>query len=267
MALDLSNRICFVSHGGGPLPLLGDAGHREMTTVLREIAESIPRPRSIIVISAHWEALAPTVTAGENPGLIYDYFGFPPESYSIKYPSPGNPKLADEVLNSLANRGFAAVADQARGFDHGHFVPLKIMYPEADIPAIQLSLSKSLEPNTHLEIGRALADLDDSGVLILGSGFSFHNLREFFRPMNAESAKLNEDFEAWLVETISSTELSDNERFQRMLDWESAPGSRFCHPREEHLLPLHVCLGAAKNRRAEKFQCRILGVLSSFFLW
>lgn len=175
-------RALFLSHGGGPLPLLGDAAHTEMVSCLKEIAESISRPSAIIVVSAHWEAANATLTSGENPHLIYDYSGFPPESYEISYPCPGSPDLATSILRQLELAGIKASADGTRGFDHGLFVPLKIMYPEADIACVQLSLIKNLDPLEHIKLGQALQGLADPSILLIGSGFSFHNMRAFFTP-------------------------------------------------------------------------------------
>ena len=184
-------RALFLSHGGGPLPLLGDPAHTEMVYCLQEIAETIVRPSAIIVVSAHWEAENATVTSGDSPGLIYDYSGFPPESYEIKYPCPGHPSLAISIMKQLGKAGINAHADDARGFDHGLFVPLKIMYPDADIPCVQLSLIKGLDPLAHINLGRALQDLADSSTLLIGSGFSFHNMNAFFAPETADSKAAN----------------------------------------------------------------------------
>jgi 4,5-DOPA dioxygenase extradiol len=155
-----NSRVLFLSHGGGPLPLLGDAGHSEMVENLRFIAaQRLGKPSAIIVISAHWEEAQPTITSGAAPPLIYDYFGFPDESYHIKYPCPGEPRLAEELQKSLQEAGIEASLDNKRGFDHGLFVPLKIMYPEADVPCVQLSLVQSLSPTEHINIGAALAQI------------------------------------------------------------------------------------------------------------
>lgn len=260
-------RALFLSHGGGPLPLLGDAAHSEMVTCLKKIARSIPKPSAIIVVSAHWEAGNATVTAGEAPGLIYDYNGFPPESYEIKYPCPGNPPLASALLKQLEKAGINASADSARGFDHGLFVPLKIMYPEADIPCVQLSLVKDLDPLAHINLGRALQELGDPSLLLIGSGFSFHNMRAFFTPETADSRKANQSFEQWLLDTCSNESISEQERAQRLVNWEAAPSARYCHPREEHLLPLHVCYGFAGSACTKSFELQVLNKASSMYLW
>ena len=257
----------FISHGGGPLPLLGDAGHMEMVQNLKLIASKISKPSAILVISAHWEAQIPTITAGSHPALIYDYYGFPEESYEIQYPCPGEPDLAKQVQQVLGDKGINAKLDAQRGFDHGLFVPLKIMYPQADIPCIQLSLMKNLNPREHIQLGAALANLDYDNLLILGSGFSFHNLRAFFTPVTQDSQSMNAAFEQWLIDTCTNPELTETERVQRLENWEAAPFARYCHPREEHLLPLHVCYGAAQSACREYFTMTILNKQASVYLW
>lgn len=257
----------FLSHGGGPLPLLGDPGHAEMVSCLRKIAGRIGKPSAIILVSAHWEEARPAVTAAANPPLIYDYYGFPDAAYSLDYPCPGEPSLAVQIKVQLESAGIDAVLDEQRGFDHGLFVPLKIMFPDADIPCVQLSLVNSLDPAEHIRIGQGLRDLDKGRLLVIGSGFSFHNMKAFFAPENDASRAMNEAFESWLLETCSSPELSEAERTQRLTHWDRAPHARFCHPREEHLLPLHVCYGLAGERCSETFELRILNKKSSMYLW
>ena len=191
-------KALFISHGGGPLPLLGDVGHRELVECLAGIATDIEKPAAIIVISAHWEENLPTVTSGATPALIYDYSGFPQASYEIRYPCPGAPSIAREICKTLEDSGIQAGLDANRGFDHGLFVPLKIMYPEADIPCVQLSLVSTLDPSHHIAIGRALRALPLENVLLIGSGFSFHNMKAFFRADTPQSRELNHSFEQWL---------------------------------------------------------------------
>jgi len=260
-------RVLFVSHGGGPLPLLGDDGHIEMVRCLKKIAANIKKPSAIIVVSAHWEENIPTITSGANPSLIYDYYGFPEESYNIQYPCPGEPLLAAQIHNVLESSGITGKLDEQRGFDHGLFVPLKIMYPAADIPCVQLSLVNSLNSAKHLKIGQALQDLDYENLLVIGSGFSFHNMKTFFAPETSESKVMNESFESWLLETCSSSDIDEEQRRQRLIQWAKAPSARFCHPREEHLLPLHVCYGLASTRCSEYFELRILNKKTSMYLW
>ncbi len=260
-------RVLFLSHGGGPLPLLGDEGHREMVACLKELSAKLKKPSAIIVISAHWEEKVPTITSGKNPSLLYDYFGFPEESYKIKYPCAGEPLLARQIHNLLENDGIASRLDDQRGFDHGLFVPLKIMYPDADIPCVQLSLVDNLNAAEHLRVGKALQSLDYNNLLVIGSGFSFHNMKAFFASETNESKMMNESFEKWLLETCSNPAVDEKVRTERLTQWENAPFARFCHPREEHLLPLHVCYGIAQKRCFESFELRILNKKSSMYLW
>ena len=259
--------VLFISHGGGPMPLLGDPGHREMVARLTEVAGTLRKPSAILVISAHWEEAIPTITSGANPSLIYDYFGFPPESYEIKYPCPGEPVLAGQIHEVLAKAGIAARLDERRGFDHGLFVPLKLMYPQADIPCVQLSLVNSLDATTHLAIGRALQALDYENLLVIGSGFSFHNMRAFFAPNTPEIQAGNEAFEDWLEETCTNTGMEESERAERLTHWDCAPYARFCHPREEHLLPLHVCYGLAEKPCDAHIPVTVLGKKSGMLYW
>lgn len=259
--------VLFISHGGGPMPLLGDPGHREMVDRLTELADELQKPSAILVISAHWEASVPTITSSANPQLIYDYYGFPPEAYAIEYPCPGEPRLANQVCRVLEQAGIPARLDDQRGFDHGLFVPLKLMYPEADIPCIQLSLVDSLDAGVHLAIGRALQALEYDNLMVIGSGFSFHNMRAFFSAETPEIRARNEAFEDWLEETCTDTNLRESERAERLADWDQAPHARFCHPREEHLLPLHVCYGLANTPSDMHISATILGKQSGMFYW
>ena len=249
------------------MPLLGDEGHQEMVENLKDIETKIKKPSAIIVISAHWEEEIVTITSGANPSLIYDYYGFPEESYAIEYPCLGEPSLADQVFLLLSNGGIEVRKDKRRGFDHGLFVPLKIMYPEADIPCIQLSLVQSLSPVEHLKIGKALSGVNYDDLLIVGSGFSFHNMKAFFTTETSESKAMNEAFEKWLIDTCSNPSIEEEERTQRLSNWEQAPFARYCHPREEHLLPLHICYGFAQTACNEYFKLNIINKQSSAYLW
>lgn len=257
----------YISHGGGPLPVLGDAGHCDMVDTLAKIAAAVERPSAIVLISAHWEEASPTVTGAERPSLIYDYYGFPKASYEIRYPAPGNPVLAGRVHDLLRDHGMQAALDGERGFDHGMFVPLKIMYPDADVPCVQLSLLNNLDPARHVLMGQALSPLREDDVLVIGSGFSFHNMKAFFQPSTGEARSLNESFDRWLTETCTDPGLDEDERRRRLVDWAGAPGARFCHPREEHLLPLHVCYGVAQSAASQVFSFEVLGKKASCYLW
>lgn len=249
------------------MPLLGDVGHQEMIDCLKKIALRIAKPKAILVVSAHWEEDRATITSAANPSLIYDYYGFPEESYDIEYPCAGKPELAHKVHALLGKAGIDSQLDEERGFDHGLFVPMKIMYPEADIPCVQLSLINTLDPAEHIAIGRALQSLSDENVLVIGSGFSFHNMKAFFQPESAEIRRLNHEFEEWLLEICGDRECQEDERAEAFIRWQDAPGARFCHPREEHLIPLHVCYGLAQTAFVESFELKILNKKSSMYLW
>jgi len=236
--------VVFLPHGGGPWPFVDlgfddKPGFEALAGYLRSVAE-LPAvaPRALLVVSAHWEADVPTVMDGERPPLLFDYYGFPPESYRLAWPAPGEPRLAARVRKLLEAAGFATAADARRGFDHGTFVPLKLAYPDADVPVVQLSLVAGLDPEAHLCMGRALAPLRDEGVFIIGSGMTFHNLRAFMDP---RARPVAETFDGWLRETMA---LAPEERDRRLAAWKEAPAARQAHPREEHLVPLFVAAGA-----------------------
>lgn len=236
----------YLPHGGGPWPFVdvgfGDpAEHARLRSYLEALVGHAPaRPRAVLVISAHWEERVPTVMSAPRPPMLYDYYGFPPESYTISWPAPGDPALAERVRTLLSTAGFETAEDRARGFDHGTFVPLKLAFPAADVPTVQLSLVAGLDPAQHLAIGRALRPLRDEGVLIVGSGMSYHNMRGFFSGA-AAAQQASADFDRWLEETVR---LPEARRDEALVRWASAPSARACHPREEHLLPLMVIAGA-----------------------
>ena len=261
--------VVFVPHGGGPMPLLGDANHHELTHFMQSLAADLPRPTAIVVITAHWEEEVVSITFSPAPGMMYDYYGFPPESYEFNYPAPGNPPLAKQIQQLLDDQGINARLDNQRGYDHGTFVPLMLMYPAADIPVIQLSLLASLDPSAHIAIGKALAPLREQGVLIVGSGMSFHNMRAFFSNDPSIKSK-SETFDQWLSETLTAPDVTNHVREQRLRDWASAPQGRFCHPREEHLLPLHVCWGAASKgsqQAQQNFNGLLFDTVISGYVW
>lgn len=257
----------FLSHGGGPLPVLGDVGHREMVEHLGRIGSTIRRPSAIVVVSAHWEESEVTITAHPQPPIVYDYYGFPPESYSLEYPAPGSPRLAARLVDAFAQKDIAAREDYERGFDHGMYIPLLLMYPEADIPCVQLSLLSDLEPEKHIRIGEALSHLARDNIMVLGSGFSFHNLKVLLGGDPSGPDLQNEAFESWLIETCTSSETDEPTRAQRLVNWDRAPGARYCHPREEHLLPLHVCYGVARRACIEHAALTIMGKKCSTYFW
>lgn len=264
---NLLSTILYISHGGGPLPLLGEPSHSEMVQGLQSIANQIKEPDGIIVVSAHWETEHVEITASNTPDILYDYAGFPPEAYTIEYPAPGLPDLAAEVHQLFQSQNIHSTLNNDRGFDHGLYVPLKIMYPEANIPCIQISLLRSLDPASHIAIGKALALLQRPKILIIGSGFSFHNMNAFFTKTTAAIEQKNMDFDRWLTSVCSHPTLDEEQRMNELIQWEQAPSARFCHPREEHLLPLHVCYGVAQSAAKQIFSWKIMNKQVSGFLW
>jgi aromatic ring-opening dioxygenase catalytic subunit (LigB family) len=259
-------QIVYCSHGGGPLPILGDASHRAMNEFMVQLPSRLKKPDAILVISAHWEERAATLLGAAAPPMFYDYYGFPDEAYAITYPAPGSPDLAERISGLLNQNQIPVHVDPERGFDHGLFIPLKMMYPEADIPALQLSLLRGLDPEAHLALGKALRSLLDENILVIGSGFSFHNMGAFIWEGGRRPDAANDGFQNWLIETCTHP-LSPSEREQRLIGWQKAPAARYCHPREEHLLPLHVCAGMAGKAGRIIFDDYILGKRSLAFLW
>ncbi len=262
----MNAKILYFSHGGGPLPILGDPGHASMVAFMRALPSTLARPEAIIVVSAHWESREATLTGGATPPLLYDYYGFPEEAYQLQYPAPGAPKLAEEIAEMLHGAGIGARVDPHRGFDHGMFIPLKLMYPEADIPTLQLSILHSLDPAAHLKLGAALRPLLERNALVIGSGFSFHNLRAFEWDGVPRPDARNDAFQDWLIATCAR-EMPQEVREAALTRWEEAPGARYCHPREDHLLPLHVCVGLAGTKAHVIFDDAILGKRALAFMW
>ena len=234
----------YIPHGGGPSFFMqGERKARYQATedFLRSLPGLLPaRPRAILLITAHWETPVPSFTSGSRPGLIYDYAGFPPETYTLQYPAPGEPALAAQAAALLQAAGFAAQLEPDYGWDHGVFIPLKVMYPAADVPVVAMSLQASLDPGLHCDLGAALAPLRDAGVLIVGAGMSYHNLRHF-----AEAAPASYAFHDWLDTALAT-------RRTHLAQWASAPGGRASHPREEHLLPLMLASGAGSDHSARR---------------
>lgn len=249
----------YLPHGGGPWPWMEGFGGPGALDPLRSYLEGLPGmlpepPKAILCITAHWEAPVPTVSTSERPPMLYDYSGFPQHTYQIQWPAPGSPTVASRVRELLGEAGIETAEDHRRGFDHGTFVPLAVAWPDAQVPTVQLSLVRGLDPETHVAIGRALRPLRDEGVLIVGSGMSYHNMRGF---MSGGGTRDSQVFDDWLGRAVSAAE----GREQALCDWSSAPSARACHPREEHLLPLMVVSGAAEGDEATRpFQGDVLGV-------
>ncbi|MFG1497010.1 class III extradiol ring-cleavage dioxygenase [Saccharospirillum sp. HFRX-1] len=259
--------VFFLPHGGGPLPLMGDPNHQAIIDLLKQVSTRWEKPKAVLVISAHWEADQPTVLADVDPGLYFDYYGFPAETYEYQYPAQNPLSWQQTIAAELDKAGLVFDRQTDRGYDHGVFVPMKLIYPEADFPVMQVSLVKGLDAQVHLQLGRALAALREQGVLIIGSGFSFHNMRAY-NFQGGPASPQSEAFHQWLVEQLTDPELSPQQRQDALAAWTEAPHARFCHPREEHLLPLHVCLGAAEGAPAEIiFDEAMLGQRAIAALW
>ena len=257
----------YIPHGGGPLPLLEEPGHANLIRFLRAWPQTVEKPDAIVVVSAHWEEAVVSITAAAAPPLLFDYYNFPPETYEYEYPAPGHPQLATRIHETLHTAGIESRLVTARGYDHGLFVPLLLMYPHADIPCVQVSLVAGLDAAEHVRIGRALADLGGENLLFLGSGFSFHNLRAIMSSQADADDPRNLAFEAWLAATCTDPNLDEAERERRLVDWERAPHARYCHPREEHLLPLQVCYGIARGAAAKVFDEPVNGYVASAYQW
>lgn len=236
--------VVYLPHGGGPWPwmkgFMPASEYDSLTAYLQSVARlPAQQPKALVVISAHWEEAVPTVMTAPKPEMLYDYYGFPDETYEIQWPAPGAPQVAARVRELLGQAKIESAEDPRRGFDHGTFVPLALTYPDAHIPTVQLSLQAGLDPQRHLEIGRALAPLRDEGVFLIGSGMSFHNLRSFRDPRGGAAAR---QFDTWLKQAATA---EPAERARQLASWAQAPAAREAHPREEHLLPLMVIAGAA----------------------
>ncbi|WP_141735190.1 DODA-type extradiol aromatic ring-opening family dioxygenase [Oligoflexus tunisiensis] len=240
----------FISHGGGPWPWM-DFGSHNPYEGLRRYLESLPatlgRPQAILVISGHWEEHAVTVMTHLEPPMLYDYYGFPESTYQVRYPAPGSPALVQRVHTLLQAAGISCQENATRGFDHGVFVPFAVVFPKADVPIVQLSMKKGYDVQEHLDLGRALAPLREEGILIVGSGLSYHNLREFGQP---HAIPVSRQFDSWLTQAVTGS--TGAEREDKLRHWEEAPAARLAHPREDHLIPLMVAAGAARDERATR---------------
>ena len=259
----------YITHGGGPCffmdwsPIGPKDSWDRLGSWLRDLGpllDGTGRPKAIVVVSAHWEDRVFAISGNARPPLLFDYYGFPEHTYRLTYPAPGLPELAQQLHELLTGAGLPARIDPERGFDHATFIPFKLIYPDAGIPIVQLSLQGDLDPARHLQAGRALAPLREQGVLIVGSGSSYHNLRHF----NASGAAASETFDRWL--TATACDEDGARRDQALCEWRNAPGGQQAHPREEHLLPLMVAAGAAgSDRGSQLFTDHIMGLRMSCF--
>lgn len=255
----------FITHGGGPCFFMDwnpkDAW-KKMELWFRNLSSTFKtQPKAILLISGHWEEDNLTILTNPNPPLLYDYYGFPEHTYELKYPAPNSLEVVEKVKKLLSEKNFVVKSDDKRGFDHGVFIPLKLIYPEANIPVVQLSLKTDLDPATHIQIGKVLSSLREEGVLIIGSGSSYHNLRAF----GPSGALVSQKFDDWLTEVVLTQD--KEEREHELNNWDRLALGRKAHPREEHLLPLMVVAGSAyENETGKKtFSDNIMGVTLSCF--
>jgi aromatic ring-opening dioxygenase catalytic subunit (LigB family) len=205
------------------------------------------KPAAVLVVTGHWEETAFTVSTSKHPGMVYDYSGFPEHTYHIRYSAPGSPALAARIQTLLGDAALEVREDPRRGYDHGTFVPLVLMYPDAEVPVVMLSLKSTYDPREHIRLGQALTPLRNEGILILGSGMTYHNMRGFGRD---ESAGVAQTFTKFLDSAITQPDWKV--RNDMLVHWENAPGARLAHPREDHLVPLMVVAGAAAQDTGRK---------------
>ncbi|KAJ3321913.1 hypothetical protein HDV06_003779 [Boothiomyces sp. JEL0866] len=255
----------FLPHGGGPMPILGAPSHKDLIEFLNGKAkEWIGKPAAIVVVTAHWETKNPVISGASKHDLYYDYYNFPPEAYQIQYNAPGSPQVAEKVFQLLSDAGFKPELDTKRGWDHGVFIPLKMVVPDADIPVIQVSVLESQDPIELLNMGKALAPLLKENIAIVGSGFSFHHFGSF-RSSPEEAAIGNKAFEKKLLEAAS---LPPNDRYESLANWKEFDGAKYCHPvnATEHFSPLLITAGAGQSL-VDHVQLDALGVETSGYVW
>jgi len=245
----------FLSHGGGPcffmnepsVPFKHMGPNSSVADWYRKFHENfMPRkPSSIVIFSAHWEEADIKVTSSDKTKLLFDYYGFPDYTYQLKYPCPGSPALAENIISLLNSNGIKSSAERERGLDHGVFVPLLLMYPEADIPVVQVSLNQNLDPALHIRIGEVLEPLRNDDVLFLGSGFATHNLNEISSAAGLDGPPLKwvSDWDQWLGARVAGDNWSFVDMKAALTNWKKGPNAVRAHPREEHLVPLFVAAG------------------------
>ena len=250
----------FIPHGAGPCFFMDWQPADTwipMADFLKGLAATLPRrPKAILLVSAHWVTPEFTVGGGERLPLIFDYRGFPEHTYHLRYDAVGSPDLAARAVGLMREAGIAGRIDPARGYDHGMFIPLKLVFPDADVPVVQLSVRSDLDAAAHVEAGRALEQLRDDDVLIIGSGMSFHNMRAYGDPA---FGPVSDSFDDWLTATVADPDPAARNR--ALADWATAPAARLSHPagQEEHLLPLMVAAGAASRGSGRRtFSDRVL---------
>ncbi|ESZ98714.1 hypothetical protein SBOR_0952 [Sclerotinia borealis F-4128] len=273
--------VVAVCHGGGPMPIINDPGHAEliksMSTRVPEIlgissnsSSTSPPPKAIVLVTAHWAETRPHISSAQHHDLLYDYSGFPPETYKLKYSAPGSPEVAKEIFELLDGAGFDPVLDEKRGWDHGVFVPLLLISPAAQIPVIQVSVLQSNSPAQHYAMGQALAPLRSRGIAIIGSGMpTFHNLRLMFSGLGNTPAYVarNKEWSNRLTETLKISDAE--ERGKRLENWRDWIGAEDAHPQrgQEHFLPLIVCAGAGGNKPVKGWEDEVMGSPQWTYYW
>ena len=251
----------FISHGMPVMAILPSPTHH----FLKNLGKKLGRPEAVVCVSAHWETVGPMLSGADNPTTVHDFYGFPQQLYEITYPAPGDPLLASRIKELFSEHGISSRTDPDRGFDHGAWVPLCLMYPEADIPVIQLSIQGDLTPDHHFHMGKALSKLRSEGVLIMGSGGATHNLEDLHgRKMHDEPVGYAVNFDAWLEKTIRNGDIASLLDFKRI-----GPEAEKNHPfPSDHFLPLFVPLGATENRGELIHMEFIYGILSlAAYMW
>lgn len=265
----MSNRfpVYFIPHGGGPWPFMdfakdsaGKGPWDDLATFLRGLAADVDRrPKAVLVVSGHWEKEpVPTLSTASKPGMLYDYYNFPPHTYQLDYPAAGSPALAARARELLAEAGIESAENDSRGFDHGVFIPFMLIYPQADVPITMISLKDTLDAPSHVAIGKALEPLREEEILIVASGMTYHNM-PMFRLSDPDHVAQAERFDTWLAEAVEETD--PETRAERLAAWELNPDALACHvPDHDHLVPLFVAAGAAGNDQGKRvFTTTFLG--------
>ncbi len=247
------SKTIFIPHGGGPLPLINESQNKELNDFLRSYGDL--NPKAIIIFSAHYETLNTDVIYDNDDNLTFDYYGFPKETYEYLYNPPKNKILGKEIVQKLKDKGYNVISSK-RGFDHGVFVPLMLMFEKADIPVVQISINKSLDAKYHIELGKALNFLTTKDVLIIGSGYSFHNLREFFSEAIIDVK--NDEFHDHLIKILTE-DVIETKREENLQNWEKIPHARYVHPRSEHFIPLLITYGINQAKGQIVLDEEILG--------
>ena len=255
------SKVLFLSHGGGPLPLLQPDSHKNMINYFKNFSKDY-KPKAIVVFSAHLETDAFTLISNHPEGLLFDYHGFPKESYGYSYNPPIDSDLANRLMKQIKLKKIT-ITESQRGFDHGVFIPLMIMYPLQDIPVIQISLKKGLNELEHIQLGQALSAFKDDNILFIGSGSSFHNLSQFF---NGSGNDKNTQFHDGLIDILTK-DISENERINLLVNWKNIPNASFAHPRSEHLIPLLITYGIKQTKATISFDDTIMNKRIICALW